>query len=171
MMDRQALFAYEGLDGFLGTRASLMLDVVFLAMFAVLPVLAWSIWQVRYRRRYTLHKRVQLALGAVLAVAVTLFELDMRINGWEDRAEKSPYFGTATEPGLVYRALWVHLCFAVTTAILWIAVIVAALRWFPNPPAPGAHTSRHVFWGRLAALDLACTALTGWLFYWLAFVA
>ena len=40
---------YPGIDGFLGTRASLMLDVVFLAMFAVLPVMGWSIWKVRRR--------------------------------------------------------------------------------------------------------------------------
>ena len=35
-----------GINGILGTRASLMLDVVFLAMFAILPVLAFSIWLV-----------------------------------------------------------------------------------------------------------------------------
>ncbi len=73
---------YPGIDGFLGTRASLMLDVVFAAMFVVLPVLAWSIQQVRYHRRYVLHKRVQLLLGTVLLVAVTLFEIDMRLNDW-----------------------------------------------------------------------------------------
>ena len=61
---------YPGIEGFLGTRASLMLDVVFLAMFAVLPVMGWSIYQVRYRQRYRLHKRVQIALGVILAVAV-----------------------------------------------------------------------------------------------------
>ena len=33
--------------GFLGTRGSLMLDVVFLAMFAVLPLLALSIYLVK----------------------------------------------------------------------------------------------------------------------------
>ena len=37
------LAEFHGINGFLGTRASIMLDVVFLAMFLVLPVLAWSI--------------------------------------------------------------------------------------------------------------------------------
>ena len=66
------------MDGFLQTRASIMLDVVFLAMFAVVPLLGWSIHLVRNRRNYALHKRVQLTLGILLLVAVTLFELDMR---------------------------------------------------------------------------------------------
>jgi len=40
-----------------------MMDIVFVAMFAVIPVMAWSIYQVKFNRRYLLHKRVQLTLG------------------------------------------------------------------------------------------------------------
>ena len=69
---------YHGIDGFLGTRASIMLDIVFLAMFAIIPVMGWSIWLVRCRRHYALHKRCNSALGLLLAVAVGLFEIDMR---------------------------------------------------------------------------------------------
>lgn len=161
----------NGIDGFLGTRASLMLDFVFLAMFAVLPILGFSIWLVRTRRAYVWHKRIQLTLGLVLLAAVTLFELDMRINGWRHRAEASPYYGGAQSTGLVFPVLYVHLFFAVTTAALWIAVIVRALRNFPAPPAPGAHSAWHRRFGWLAAWDMLLTSLTGWLFYWLAFVA
>ena len=155
-----------GIDGFLGTRASLMLDVVFLAMFAVIPLMGWSIYLVKYQQRYLLHKRIQLILGVVLLVAVALFEADMRINGWEPRAPASPYFGT-----WVPWTLTVHLCFAVTTALLWIFVIVQALRKFDHDPLPNAYSAAHMFWAKLAAIDMPMTAVTGWLFYWLAFVA
>jgi uncharacterized membrane protein YozB (DUF420 family) len=157
---------YPGIDGFLGTRASLMLDVVFAAMFIVLPVLAWSIQQVRRHRRYALHKRVQLMLGAVLLVAVTLFEIDMRLNDWTLRAAPSPYY-----PQPANLSLAIHLCFAVPTALLWLVVIVRALRRFPKPPLPGEHSRQHIFWGWLAAMGMAGTAITGWIFYWLAFAA
>src|SRR5687768_18524747 len=109
---------YPGLDGFLGTRASLMLDVVFIAMFAVLPVLAWSIAQVK-RGHFALHKRVQLALGLVLLVTVVLFEVDIRLHDWEPRAagtteSPNPYFDPerpwSCPAGI---ALIIHLCFAV----------------------------------------------------------
>jgi uncharacterized membrane protein YozB (DUF420 family) len=148
-----------------------MLDVVVLAMVAILPVLGWSIYLVKVRKRYALHKIIQLTLGSVLLVTVFFFELDMRVNGWRHRAEASPYSGRVGAIDWVNVVLNVHLCFAVTTALLWALVIARALRRFPKPPAPGAHSAWHRRFGRLAAYDLLCTAVTGWIFYWLAFVA
>jgi hypothetical protein len=114
-----------------------------------------------------LHKRLQVTLGLVLLVAVTLFEVDMQlITDWEQRAAPSPYFKT-----WVYPSLYVHLFFAVPTAFLWIYVIVQALRRFSNPPLPGEHSRTHIRWAWIAAIEMALTALTGWVFYWLAFAA
>lgn len=156
------------MPGFLGTRASLMLDVVFLAMFAVVPILFWSIYLVRVKRNYQLHKQVQVTLSLVLLVAVTLFEVDMRFfTGWREGAEASPYYSTA----VVEKALLVHLCFAVTTAVVWSLVVVRALRNIPSPPGPSAHSVWHKRWGWIAALDMLGTSVTGWIFYYLAYVA
>ncbi len=161
------LAEYPGIDGFLGTRASLMLDVVFLAMFAVVPLMLLSVYLVRSRKQYRLHKQIQICLASVLAIAVILFEIDIRINGWILRAELSPYYGTM----ILNLSLWVHLLFAITTAVLWVYVVVQALRKIPNPPGPCSYSSKHIFWARLAVLDMILTALTGCLFYCLAFVA
>lgn len=161
---------YAGFDGFLGTRASLMLDLVFLAMFAVLPVLGWSVWLVRVRRNFTLHKRVQLLLGAVLLVTVTAFELDMRLHGWRERARPSRFYGQEGAWGLVDLSLTVHLIFAVSTALLWIWTIAGAWRRFEHPPRPSAYSHTHRRLGWAAAIDMGLTALTGWIFYLLAFV-
>ncbi len=159
---------FAPMNGFLGTRASLMLDVVFLAMFAVVPILGWSIYLVRIKQNYLLHKRVQVTLSLVLLVAVTLFEIDMRfITGWESAAEKSPYYAS----GLVWNALKVHLVFAVTTACIWTLVVIRALRNIPSPPGPSPHSDWHKRWAWIAALDMLGTAVTGWVFYYLAFVA
>ena len=49
--------------------------------------------------------------------------------------------------------------------------VTRALRNFASPPEPGAHSAWHRRFGRLAAYDLLATAVTGWIFYWLAFVA
>jgi len=165
------VMVYPGFDGFLGNRATFMLDVVFLAMFVVVPVMGWSIYQVKYRRRYLLHKRVQVSIGLVLLIVVTLFEIDMRVNGWRERAAASPYYSALWTEGWVNWSLWIHLTFAVSTSLLWIFVIVQALRKFPRPPLPNEYGPRHKFWATIAAVDLCLTALTGWTFYWLAFVA
>ena len=167
------LLAYPGVDGFVpGSRATIMLDVVFLTMFAVVPFLAWSIHLVVNRRNFVLHKRVQLSLGAVLLFAIAAFEIDMRfVSGWRERAMPSPYYGTSDEYGALFHALWVHLFFAVPTAVLWLLVITRAVRNFPSPPRPAEHSRFHVYWAKLAAAGMFMTAITGWIFYYLAFVA
>lgn len=158
---------FPGIDGFLGTRAPLMIDVVCLAMIGVVLVLAWSIYQVKVRRRYQLHKSTQIALGAVLLVVVILFEVDIRLHGWEERAANAVGGRPAQA---VFNALYVHLVFAISTVILWPVTIALAVQNFSNPPAPGPHSRVHVPLARTAAADMVLTALTGWIFYWLAFV-
>ena len=158
---------FPGIDGFLGTRAPLMIDVVCLAMFGVVLVLVWSVYQVKFRRRYELHKWTQVTLGITLLIVVILFEIDIRLHGWEERAANQ----IGGEPSsLVVRALYVHLIFAISTVILWPITICLAMLKFGDPPAPGAHSRIHVPLARTAAIDMFLTAITGWLFYWLAFV-
>ena len=162
----------RGFDGFLGTRGSLMLDVVFLAMFAVLPLLAVAIYLAK-QRKYALHKRLQLLIAGVLLVAVAGFEIDMQLlTDWESRAEGSPYFDAAHKWSCpVGIALIIHLCCAVPTFALWVIVTVQALRKFPTPPLPGPHSRAHTRLSWPAAIGLVLTAATGWVFYWMAFVA
>ena len=161
------------LPGFLGSRGSLMLDVVFLAMFLVVPVLLFSVYQVKYRRQYQLHKFVQLILGTVLLLAVGAFEVDMRFfTDWKALAAPSPYFDVAQPwTSVVGYSLIVHLSFAIPTLLLWIVVIVQALRHFPSPPQPGVHSAWHRRWGMIATVGMVMTAVTGWIFYYLAFMA
>jgi uncharacterized membrane protein YozB (DUF420 family) len=158
---------FPGIDGFLGTRASLVLDCLSVAMFLIVAVLGWSVYQVKFRRRYQLHKRLQVVLGAVLLAAVGLFEFDIQRHGWEDRAAGQI---DGDVPNIVWAALYVHLVFAVSSIVLWPIVIVRALRNFPDPAAPAPHSLWHKRWGRLAASDMVMTAVTGWVFYWFAFV-
>ena len=158
---------YPGIDGFLGTRAPLILDVLCLAMLAVVVVLAWSVYQVKYQRRYSLHKWTQVVLGTILLAAVILFEIDIRVHGWQERA--AGQLGVHAPPA-AFAALYVHLVFAVTTVLLWPTVIVLAIFGFPNPPAPGPHSRIHIPLARVAAIDMVLTAITGWVFYYVAFV-
>jgi putative membrane protein len=159
-------------SGFLGTRGSLMLDVVFLTMFAVLPLLALSIYLVK-QKKYAQHKLINLVLGIVLLIAVLAFEIDMRFfTEWEDLAKDSPYFDPQHKwTSIAGLSLIIHLCFAVPTPLLWIYVIVQALRKFPSPPLPGEHSHAHSKWAWLAVGGMLMTAITGGVFYYLAFVA
>ena len=164
--------SYSGVSGFLPGRASLMLDVIVVAMFFVLLALGYSIYSVKYRQQYQRHKLIQISLASMLLTVLLLFEIDVHfIDKWMVRADPSPYFDAATRSGLVVYALAIHLVFATTTFALWLTVILRASRHFPRPPGPNEHSRFHRRWGTAAALDMVMTTLTGWLFYWLAFVA
>jgi hypothetical protein len=157
---------YPGINGFLGTRASLSIDILVVAMLVVVTVLSWSIYQVKFRRRYLLHKWTQVSLGVALLIVIVFFEIDVRMHGWEIRAAG----GSDQAPALVWYSLYVHLVFAVSSMILWPVTITLALRNFPNPPQPSVHSRIHVPLARLSAAVMIVTAFTGWTFYWLAFV-
>ena len=61
---------YDGVSGFLPGRASLMLDVVVVAMFFVLLALGFSVYSVKYGRKYARHKAIQVTLASTLLVVL-----------------------------------------------------------------------------------------------------
>ena len=161
---------FPGIDGFLGSRASFGMDLVLVGLIALLPVLASSIHLVRNQRAYAAHKRLQIFIAGALLAAIVVFEIDVRlISDWKTRAAaggQNPWW-----PAGVLTALGIHLVFAVSTLVLWVWVLWEAFLRFPSPPTPGSHGPRHRLMARLAAIDLVLTAVTGSIFYWLAFVA
>lgn len=159
-------------DGFLGYQASLMLDFVVCALVLVVPVLVFSLYQVKVRGNYRLHKQLQLGLAAVLLVAVAAFEVDLQIvhGGWENIVAKREPPHTPEQLATVRRILWVHLVFAISTPVLWIITITLALRRFEDPPVPGSHSGLHSKLGWASTADLVLTSITGLAFYYFAFI-
>src|SRR5687768_1502338 len=123
-----------------------MMDVVSIALIAVVPVLTLSLWLVRSRRHYLWHKRLQIGTAYVLGIALLFFEIDIRLDDWRPRARPSPYYETWLFP-----LLYGHLVVAVTTTGLWVYTIVLALKRFPKPPGPHRHSQQHRLLGRVAA--------------------
>lgn len=162
-------------NGFLGYNASLMLDVVVCALVAVVPALLFSLYLVKVKRNYLWHRNLQVALGVVLLLTVGAFEVDLQVinDGWEPIVEKSrgAEWLTTDDYTLARRVLWVHLVFAITTPFMWALTIVLALRRFPSPPTPGAHSVMHKKLGWISTIDITLTSVTGLAFYYLAFVA
>ncbi|QDU37436.1 hypothetical protein Mal4_17480 [Maioricimonas rarisocia] len=160
-------------SGFLGNDASFMLDVVVSALVLVVPLLAYSLYTVKVSHNFVRHKNLQLLLAGVLLVAVTAFEIDMRLHGgWVNIVNKDPSQPRldASQLDEVRQILYIHLVFAVSTPLLWGVTIYLALRRFANPPVPGAHSRLHKTLGWLSTIDLTLTSVTGLWFYYVAFV-
>ena len=159
-------------DGFLGFRTSFMLDFVVVSLALIVPVLVYSLIAVKIRQRYGLHRRMQLILGVVLLVAVSLFEVDLQWiqGGWLNVVGKREVKLTAEQLTFVRQVLRIHLCFAVSTPLLWATTIGLALRHMPSPPQPCPHSRLHKTLGWLSTIDIVLTSVTGLVFYYFAFV-
>lgn len=150
-----------------------MLDFVVVALVLIVPVLLYSLYVVKFQRRYTLHRNLQVLLGLVLLLAVALFEIDLQLiqGGWEKVVDKREIPLTIAQKGFVRTVLRIHLIFAISTPLLWATTIVLALRRIPNPPQPCPHSELHKKLGWASTLDIVATSVTGLLFYYFAFVA
>ena len=149
-----------------GSRGSFMLDTVAIAMFIVLPALAIGVRKAKFERKFEKHRNIMLSLSVLLLVAVIAFELEMRLIGWRHLAEPSPYYETVV-PWL----LGIHIVCSVSGTLLLAATVTMALKNFARPPRPGAHSNIHMRIGKATAVALALTSVTGWVFYYLAFIA
>jgi putative membrane protein len=165
------LFGAAMSDGFLGYKASLMLDVVVCALAVVVPTLLASLYAVKMRRNYRLHKALQISLGLLLLAAVGLFEIDMRLHGGIDGilAKRSRPLMPG-ERSSFDSLLYVHLFFAVSTVVLWATTLILALKRIPNPPVPCNHSRLHKRLGWLSAADITLTSVTGLMVYYYGFV-
>lgn len=154
-------------SGFLGTPASIMMDVVVCSLVLVVPALVWSVYLARFRRNFVLHKQVQLILGVVLLIVVVLFEVDIRLQGgfWE-MAKDSAYYHTA----FLRHLLTVHLFFSISTVILWAATYATALKYFPSPPKPSPFSPKHRVMAWIAVVDMVATVVTGLMVYYFGFM-
>ena len=159
--------------GFLGYPTTFMLDFVVCALVLIVPVLLWSLWLVKVRREFLLHKRTQIALGITVLVAVLAFEVDMRLHGgWQQIIAQQQLEPAAFSAKVdsIRPWLYLHLSFAVSTPVLWAVTIVLALKRFGRNPVPGPHSPVHKLLGWASTVDITLTSVTGLMFYYLAFV-
>ena len=152
-------------QGFLGTRADVLMDLVIVSLAAILPILAWS-WTKARRGAWDVHKRTQLILGGTLAVVVILFETDLRMaGGIFELTKTSANAGTV----LLNASIWIHMALSISTSIIWLALTITSVRKFAKPPRPGPFPS-HRLWGRIGMIAMALTGITGIELYVVGFV-
>ena len=155
------------MSGFLSfSRGTLVLDLIAVGLIAFVPLLAYSIHKVRAQHAYETHRKFQTGLSTLLLILVVLFEIELRTYGWRHHAEVSPYYQTTLPP-----VLNVHLFFAISTSLLWLVTFLTAFRKFSRPAKPNTFSKTHKLLGRLTVFGTCMTGITGWMFYYMAFIA
>lgn len=144
-------------QGFLGTRADLLMDLVIISLVLIVPALAVARSLAR-GGKYNAHKGLMLTLASALGVAVLLFEIDLRMSGGIFALTAgSAYAGS----GFLNGSIYLHTALSVSTSVLWITLIGLSLWRFPKPPVPGDFSRVHRLLGRAAMLGMLLTAITG----------
>lgn len=152
-------------QGFLGTRGDILMDLVVLSFLVILPVLMIS-WRAARRGNYAQHRAIQISLVLVLAVAVGLFEVDLKLSGGIfELTRESSYAGTTLLNGLIYG----HTLVAIGSTLVWVPLVIVSLRKFANPPVSNAFGPTHRKWGRLGMLLMMASGLSAVPLYYLGF--
>ena len=152
-------------QGFIaGSRATLTIDVLVIATVSTALLLAFSIFSVRVRRNYQRHRSLQVFISVLLLIVLIVFETSVRLHDWQAQAESSAFYVWLSP------LLTTHIIIAITAVLAWVTTLSLALRRFPKPPAPAAHSRTHKRLALLATVLTYLTASSGLLFYLLAFV-
>lgn len=149
------------IEGFLGTRADLIVDIVMVAS-AALPFLMYGAIRFAKKGEYDRHKWAQIILFTVVILLVIGLEVDIRFGGLDQVIEQSHYYGTA----VLTTIFIIHLIFAISSALLWLWLIIVSARRYP------VHFRfPHKKYGILVFIDIVLTTITGWILYAMVFSA
>ena len=139
----------------------------------IVPILLFSLYTVKVRKNFTLHRNLQLLLGIVLLVAVAAFRSRSAVAG--GLAGRSQQRGAEADSREARFRCKTALCPSGVRDHHAVLVdrddYVFALRRFPNPPQPGPHSRLHKTLGWLSTIDITLTSVTGLVFYYFAFVS
>jgi uncharacterized membrane protein YozB (DUF420 family) len=152
-------------DGFLGTRADLLTDLITVG-YGVIPLALYLSSLLARRGARRLHRNLQCALLVLLTVILILFEANIRMRGGSDALFVSSSF--AATPLLRF-VLLSHLAIAISTYLAWLALTVVSWRRFESS-LPGGFSGFHRRAGIAVILGNLATAMTGILLYVVGFV-
>ena len=144
------------MNGFLGTRADLIIDLI-MVITGFLPLLLLYSFYLASKGRYTLHKNLQLFLLLLSSIAVIALELDIRLGGVENIATQSSYYNSPT-----LKTVFVfHLIVAISSFFLWSWMAFK----FSLLSVAKIKRTNHKLWGKILFTLLILTLVSGWAIY------
>jgi len=149
------------MDGFLGTRADFIVDLV-MTISGFLPFLLLSAFYLASKGKFDLHKNLQIILFIVVTSLVLSLEYDIRFGELKEISKQSPYAGSI-ELTVVFL---VHLLFAISSFFAWCWLIVKSLKRYPT-----FFDFEHKRYGKIIFWDIVLMVITGWILYWMTFAA
>lgn len=151
-------------NGFLGTRADILMDFVVVGII-ITPLLMFYAFRLANGGRYIAHRNLNMILVSVLLLVVVLFEIDIRLAGGSKAFIGGSHFADA--PFLTW-LLRVHITIAVTSFLGWVLLEIKSFKSFLKI-LPGEFSSNHKKFGIAIFCGVILTAITGVSVYILSF--
>ncbi|MEM9191015.1 MAG: DUF420 domain-containing protein [Myxococcota bacterium] len=156
------------MPGLFGTRATLLVDLVII-IFVVMPVaLVIAIWWAKLGN-HDRHRLAQGILFLTMTVAVTLLEVDIRMQGGTEALAGR---AVSVDVSAVRALLLIHIGVATITWVGWLVLLATSHRRYcgkRSPALPGAFSRSHRRMGRWVFAGVTFTSVTGAGLYVLAF--
>jgi len=151
--------------GFLGTRAPLFMDIVFMIVL-LLPFFVYGAILLAKKEKYHVHETVQKLLFFISVTVVLFFEYGVRREG----GYKSLMEGSSVSQHYILYVLIFHILVSVTTMLLWCYTLYTAMRYKRSKALPGLYSKAHRQDGLRTFVGIVLTMLTGAWVYALLFV-
>ncbi len=143
------------MDGFLGTRADLVVDLVMSVSGFIPAVMLYSFYKAS-KGEYDTHKNIQNILLIALIISVVALELDIRFGELDRSTEYNDLLGVVFP---------MHLIFAISTPLLWFWLLSKSCKIYPKPFGKFNHKK----WGWILFWDMTLSVISGWIVYLMAF--
>ncbi len=149
------------MEGFLGTRADFVVDLV-MTISGFLPFLLIFTFYLASMGKHDLHRNLQIILLSIVLILVIALELDVQFGGLAEISSQSPYAGTV-ELTVVFL---VHLFFAITSFVGWFWLVIKSTKRYPI-----FFEFDHKKYGKRLFIGIVMMAITGWILYWMTFAS
>jgi putative membrane protein len=151
-------------NGFLGTRADLVIDLV-VVLFAVLPFALMATIRLASKRRFQTHRTLQILLFSCAFLVTLALEVDLRMTDLLVITKQRPMYGSM----LTKTIFLVHVVIAVLTFLSWLTLLLRSKRRF-RQNLPGEFSRQHRLWGQIVLVGVTLTSITGITLYVVVFV-
>ena len=152
-------------QGFLGTRAPLFMDIVFIIVL-LLPFFVYGAILLAKKEKYRAHETVQKLLFFISVTVVLFFEYGVRMEG----GYISLMEGSSVSHNYLLYVLIFHIIVSTLTLLLWSYTLYAALRYRRSKALPGLYSPAHRQDGLRTIVGIVLTTLTGAWVYALLFI-
>ena len=151
-------------DGFFGTRADLIIDVV-VVMFALWPFILLAVIRLASKGKYRVHRNLHFLVFLCALVLVLALEIDLRFSDLLVEIRQSSIYSSA----LAKSIFALHLVVAIFTFVSWVTLLIRSTKRYKKQ-LPGKFTRQHKFWGKVVVVGLTLTSITGIALYIIVFV-